>query len=67
MRLDAMGFTVFASCLNPECEGVQRLKESTTGRMHILKMDITSDTDVKAAVAYVTDTHKSTGCGRYIG
>ncbi|XP_048762664.1 D-beta-hydroxybutyrate dehydrogenase, mitochondrial-like [Ostrea edulis] len=63
VRLDAMGFTVFAGCLNPECEGAKRLQESTTGKLHILKMDIRSDSDIKAVLEYVTETHESTGCG----
>ncbi|XP_062583410.1 short-chain dehydrogenase/reductase family 9C member 7-like [Saccostrea cucullata] len=62
-RFDAMGFTVFAGCLNPECEGAKRLKESTTGQMHILKMDITDDADVRSALEYVTKTDQATGCG----
>ena len=65
MRLSAMGFTVFAGCLNPESEGAKRLKEQASGKIHVLKMDITNDADVKSAMEYVTETHKSTGCGKY--
>lgn len=65
MRLSAMGFTVFAGCLNPESEGAKRLIEQASGKIHVLKMDITNDADVKSAMEYVTETHKSTGCGKY--
>uniref|UniRef100_K1QYM4 D-beta-hydroxybutyrate dehydrogenase, mitochondrial n=1 Tax=Magallana gigas TaxID=29159 RepID=K1QYM4_MAGGI len=63
MRLDAMGFTVFAGCLNPESEGAKRLKEEASGQIHVLKMDINSDADVKSVLDYVNETHKSSGCG----
>lgn len=63
MRLDAMGFTVFAGCLNPESEGAKRLKEEASGQIHVLKMDINSDADVKSVQDYVNETHKSSGCG----
>lgn len=65
MRLDAMGFTVFAGCLNPESEGAKRLKEEASGQIHILKMDINSDADVKSVLDYVNETHKSSGCGNF--
>lgn len=65
MRLDAMGFTVFAGCLNPESEGAKRLKEEASGQIHVLKMDINSDADVKSVLDYVNETHKSSGCGKF--
>ncbi|KAK6165160.1 hypothetical protein SNE40_023604 [Patella caerulea] len=52
-RLDKLGYTVFAGCLMPDREGAQGLKEMTSGRVHIVHMDVTDDWLVRQAVQYV--------------
>jgi len=54
-RLDSLGFTVFAGCLFSEGEGAQKLISISSSRLKILKLDVTSESDVREAV----DTIKS--------
>ena len=63
VRLDNLGFTVFAGVLNTEGEGAAKLRGSTTNRMHVIKMDVTQDEDVKQALSYVTKTIKQNNIG----
>ncbi|KAM9067802.1 short-chain dehydrogenase/reductase family 9C member 7-like [Sarcophilus harrisii] len=48
LRLFHLGFTVFATCLFPDGEGAQRLRQEAGGscRMHVFKLDVTQDQDV---------------------
>ena len=50
-----MGFTVFAGCCADCCAGAYVLKRlgAETGRMHVIKMDVTSQREVDAALLYV--------------
>ena len=50
-----IGFTVFAGCRNDRCVGAWSLKRLAreTGRMHVIKMDVTSQREVDVALAYV--------------
>jgi len=53
-RLDHLGFTVIAGCLDDQGEGAESLRKwSDSGRIHVIKMDVTSDSDVKSAVEFV--------------
>ncbi|XP_059156838.1 17-beta-hydroxysteroid dehydrogenase type 6-like [Physella acuta] len=54
-RLDRIGYHVFAGCLAPDREGARSLKESTSDRLHIVKVDVTDDFQVEQAVKYVKD------------
>ncbi|CAG2104413.1 unnamed protein product [Medioppia subpectinata] len=53
-QLDSKGFTVFASCLDPESKGAQDLLNNCSKRLKVLKLDVTNDEDVKEAVNFVT-------------
>ena len=53
LRLDTLGFTVFAGCLQPSGEGAEKLKSSGSANLHVVRLDVTSDHDVKEAVEYV--------------
>ena len=61
IRLDSLGFVVFAGCLDSEGDGATKLRSSSSGRMHVLQMDITNDDDVMNACNYVSETCKGAG------
>lgn len=54
LRLEKMGAIVFAGCLKSQCGGAQELRELNLKRLHVIQMDVTSDEQVAAAVAYVS-------------
>lgn len=53
--LDSYGFTVFATCLDPESKGAQHLLTVCSKRLKVVKLDVTKDEDVRQAVDYVRD------------
>ena len=55
-QLDANGFTVFASCLDPESKGAQDLMNTSSKRLKVFKLDVTKDEDVKEAVSFVKNS-----------
>ncbi|GFU53622.1 d-beta-hydroxybutyrate dehydrogenase, mitochondrial [Trichonephila clavipes] len=57
-RLDELGLHVFAGCLFPEGDGAKALKKSTSNRLHVVPMDVTSDESVDKALKYVTQKIK---------
>ncbi|XP_056157177.1 D-beta-hydroxybutyrate dehydrogenase, mitochondrial [Lampris incognitus] len=48
-RLDAQGFAVFAGCLLPDGTGARCLAKESSGRLRILKLDVTRREDVQQA------------------
>jgi 3-hydroxybutyrate dehydrogenase len=54
-RLHGFEFTVFACCLNDSSDGALTLKKlgAETGRLHVIKMDVTNQKEVDAARDYV--------------
>ncbi|XP_053315491.1 D-beta-hydroxybutyrate dehydrogenase, mitochondrial-like [Spea bombifrons] len=53
-RLLEMGFTVFATCLDPGGKGAQSLmKKSTPDRIKIVRLDVTSDTEMDDVKQFV--------------
>jgi 3-hydroxybutyrate dehydrogenase len=56
-KLHAMGFTVFAGCLNEKSDGAIELKrfDEATGRLHVIRMDVTNQEHVDKALEYVKD------------
>ncbi|XP_043843493.1 short-chain dehydrogenase/reductase family 9C member 7-like [Dromiciops gliroides] len=48
LRLFHLGFTVFATCLFPDGEGAQSLRQEAgpSHRLHVFKLDVTQDQDV---------------------
>ncbi|XP_052262045.1 D-beta-hydroxybutyrate dehydrogenase, mitochondrial-like isoform X1 [Dreissena polymorpha] len=52
-RLEGLGFTVIAGCLDDKSEGAEVLKSwSNTGRIHVVLLDVCSDTSVQNLVEY---------------
>ncbi|KAK3090629.1 hypothetical protein FSP39_013275 [Pinctada imbricata] len=62
-RLDNLGFTVFACVLNLDGEGAKTLQQSTSDKLHVIKVDVTKDQDVKGALDYVGKTIKQNDIG----
>ncbi|XP_046339272.1 D-beta-hydroxybutyrate dehydrogenase, mitochondrial-like [Haliotis rufescens] len=58
VRLDKLGFTVFAGCLMPDREGARQLNEDTSDKLHIVKVDVTDDWQVRGALKYVKENLK---------
>ncbi|XP_077342014.1 dehydrogenase/reductase SDR family member 9-like isoform X2 [Lithobates pipiens] len=57
-----MGFTVFATCLFPEGEGAQSLLNySSSGKMRVIRLDVTSDKEVAEVKQYVQDNLPAQG------
>ncbi|XP_033211006.1 D-beta-hydroxybutyrate dehydrogenase, mitochondrial [Belonocnema kinseyi] len=56
-RLDDLGFTVFAGFSNKEEneELVQKLKEDSSGRLHTVQLDVTSEHDIHSTFLYVNE------------
>lgn len=61
LKLESLGFTVYAGCLLPKGEGAKGLNEKNNGHMHILHLDVTSDGSVADAVQYVKKHSKDKG------
>lgn len=53
LRLDRLGFQVFAGCLFPQGEGAKSLQLNASSRLHIVPLDVTKDEDFQKAVDYV--------------
>lgn len=56
-QLDDMGFTVFAAFTNlaDNEEAVEQLKKQTTGRLHVIEIDVTAEHDIHSAFLYVNE------------
>lgn len=52
-RLDELEFTVFAGCLKPEGEGARKLAKTSSKRLHVVPLDVGSDSSVEEAHEYV--------------
>lgn len=52
-RLDELEFVVFAGCLKPGEEGARKLKSSSSKRLHVVPLDVGSDSSVEEAREYV--------------
>ncbi|XP_069683944.1 D-beta-hydroxybutyrate dehydrogenase, mitochondrial-like [Periplaneta americana] len=54
LRLEKMGAVVFAGCLKPDEGGAKELKDMNLKKLHVIKMDVTSDEDIASGVDYVS-------------
>ncbi|XP_069118092.1 D-beta-hydroxybutyrate dehydrogenase, mitochondrial-like isoform X2 [Argopecten irradians] len=52
-RFHDSGFTVIAGVLNMDSKGAQKLRKKKSKRVHMIRVDITSDTEVQEAVQYI--------------
>ena len=55
VRLDELGFTVFAGCLHPGGHGAKKLKSSSSNNLHIVPVDVGNDDSVLKAHQYVVE------------
>ncbi|XP_033735857.1 D-beta-hydroxybutyrate dehydrogenase, mitochondrial-like [Pecten maximus] len=55
-RLDDRGYTVYAGVFSKESPGAKVLQARRSGRLHVIKLDVTQDDDVKKALEYVNAT-----------
>ncbi|RZF32645.1 hypothetical protein LSTR_LSTR004073 [Laodelphax striatellus] len=53
-QLDDLGFTIFAGFQSNE-NLASKLKDESSGRLHVLKLDITSESDLQDALSYVKE------------
>lgn len=53
LKLDRIGFHVYAGCLQPNSDDANRLKELGSSNITILKMDVTKSEDIDAAYDFV--------------
>uniref|UniRef100_A0A8C8A5D0 11-beta-hydroxysteroid dehydrogenase type 2 n=1 Tax=Otus sunia TaxID=257818 RepID=A0A8C8A5D0_9STRI len=60
-HLDAMGFRVFASVLDPQGAGAQELRRSCSPRLTLLQMDLTKPEDIQRVLQHVQAHTNSTG------
>ena len=56
IKLDGIGFKVYAGCLNVRGEGAQQLKTKCSDRMHLVPLDVTKHDQVSAATHLVAST-----------
>lgn len=53
LRLDRLGYQVFAGCLFPDGVGAKTLKTTASSRLHVLHLDVTKDDHFQDALSYV--------------
>ena len=56
LRLDAIGFRVYAGCLDVNSAGAHRLKAAASDLLQLVPLDVTDQRQVDAAVDHVTRT-----------
>ncbi|XP_070561214.1 retinol dehydrogenase 7-like [Ptychodera flava] len=61
IRLDQLGFTVFAGCLNKDGDGSRRLRARSSDRLVTLQLDVTDDKQVEDAVSVIKSNVGSGG------
>ncbi|XP_060069077.1 D-beta-hydroxybutyrate dehydrogenase, mitochondrial-like [Ylistrum balloti] len=54
--LDDWGYTVYAGVLREESTGAKTLQARDSGRLHVIKLDVTKDEDISHALEYVKVT-----------
>lgn len=52
-RLDSMGYKVFAGCLYPKSEEVEKLIDTTSNNLQVVQIDVTQDDSVRNALKVV--------------
>ncbi|XP_021365329.1 D-beta-hydroxybutyrate dehydrogenase, mitochondrial-like isoform X1 [Mizuhopecten yessoensis] len=58
-RLDSLGLTVYAGCLQETSD----LRKHASKRLHVIQLDVTSDVSVSKALDYVSTHCNKTKCG----
>ena len=52
-KLDSIGCSVFAGCLNANGDGAKKLESECSARLKVVPLDVASDESVKEAVRIV--------------
>nr|KAG5714660.1 hypothetical protein BaRGS_000148 [Batillaria attramentaria] len=60
-RLNSLGFTVVAGCLDKSSEGAELLKSCSTGHLHVLQLDITEEDSVNSCVTFLREQFPGKG------
>lgn len=60
-HLDALGFRVFASVLDPRGPGAQELQKSCSPRLTLLQMDLTKPEDIQRVLQHIQAHTNSSG------
>ncbi|KAK7068739.1 hypothetical protein SK128_026624 [Halocaridina rubra] len=55
LRLDTMGYKVYAGCLMPDGKGAMSLKQEASSKLSVVSLDVTKDDEVRAAYKYIED------------
>lgn len=63
-QLGEMGALVFAGVLDVHGAGAQKLREGTSGRLHVLQLDVTDDEHIQATRRYICTRAGGTGEGQ---
>ncbi|XP_063587881.1 D-beta-hydroxybutyrate dehydrogenase, mitochondrial-like [Penaeus indicus] len=66
LRLDALGFHVFAGCLQASGESARDLASSASSRLRVIQLDITKEEEVNAALKEVKDLLSPGGKGFHV-
>ncbi|CAN7936952.1 unnamed protein product [Ixodes hexagonus] len=53
LRLDRLGYQVFAGCLFPDGEGATALRANGSGALHVIRLDVTKDDHFQKALEHV--------------
>ncbi|XP_060567762.1 D-beta-hydroxybutyrate dehydrogenase, mitochondrial-like isoform X1 [Ruditapes philippinarum] len=60
-HFDELGFTVFAGCLHKQGEGADALSKQSSGKIHVVQIDVTDDQSIEDAFQYVSKHVPSNG------
>lgn len=55
IKLDQLGFKVFAGCLDKSGDGAAELKKKCSNLLHILQLDVSNRSQIDSAFETVTD------------
>lgn len=62
---DQLGFRVYAGCFHPAGEAAVRLQAETSGRLHLIPLDVTSTTSLAAAAKLIREQLPASEKGDY--
>jgi 3-hydroxybutyrate dehydrogenase len=56
LRLDTLGFKVYAGCLHADGSGAEDLKSKASERLHVIQLDVTNQEQIDAAFQIIKST-----------
>lgn len=60
-RLNSLGLTVVAGCLDKSSEGAELLKSANTGHLHVLHLDVTEEDSVRNCLTFLQEQFPGKG------